>query len=414
MRILHTSDWHLGRSLEGRDRQDEQEKFIDELISIVRDENIRCVLVAGDVFDSVNPPARAEELYYDALERLSEGGIRAVIVAAGNHDSPERLCAVEPLALRYGIILSGKPGETFSPDESGRKDRVHIVEGGAGWCILRIPRCDADMALCTLPFPTESRMNQVFSSLNEGEKDNAARFASCISDYIGRGCECFSDSTVNLFIGHFFVGGSMESESERPIQLGGTHLVPSSLLPGNAHYCALGHLHIPQEVRGSNVPARYSGSPLAYSFSEAGVAKSVICVDISPGRSAVPQEIVLSSGRPLVRWQASGLEEVHRWLDEGKDGNAWIDLEISLSESLSISDLRKLKEKGAGIVNIRPVFQIEEPLPAERRSQLPLDRLFIEFYRKQKKGSEPTEDVIRLFMRLVNDETTDSMEVNCQ
>jgi len=111
MRVLHTSDWHLGRTLEGRQRLPEQEQFIDQLCDIASSEEVDMVFVADDVFDTSNPAAAAEELYFDALERLSDGGSRAVVVIAGNHDSPDRIRATNPLAAKHGISLIGYPGD---------------------------------------------------------------------------------------------------------------------------------------------------------------------------------------------------------------------------------------------------------------------------------------------------------------
>ena len=109
MRILHTSDWHLGRNIEQISRIDEQVEFIDCLCTIADEEKIDLVLVAGDIYDTYNPSAAAEELFYDAIERLNQKGKRPVIVIAGNHDNPERLCASSPLAYKNGIILLGYP-----------------------------------------------------------------------------------------------------------------------------------------------------------------------------------------------------------------------------------------------------------------------------------------------------------------
>ena len=103
MRVLHTSDWHLGRSLEGRSRLAEQEQFIAELVALARGADVQIILVAGDVFDTYNPSAEAERLFFQALEQLSDGGKRAVVAIAGNHDSPERLQSVNPLAAKLGI-----------------------------------------------------------------------------------------------------------------------------------------------------------------------------------------------------------------------------------------------------------------------------------------------------------------------
>ena len=111
MRLLHTADWHLGRSLEGRSRRPEQEQMVDEICALADAEDVHLVIIAGDVFDSANPPAFAEELFYDALDRLSADGKRGVLVIAGNHDNPERLCASAPLAVRQNVVLLGKPAD---------------------------------------------------------------------------------------------------------------------------------------------------------------------------------------------------------------------------------------------------------------------------------------------------------------
>ena len=109
MRILHTSDWHLGRSLENISRIDEQRDFISCLTKIVEEEKIDMILVSGDVYDTNNPSTAAEELFYEAVDKLNGKGKRPVIVIAGNHDNPERLCAASPLAYKNGIILLGYP-----------------------------------------------------------------------------------------------------------------------------------------------------------------------------------------------------------------------------------------------------------------------------------------------------------------
>ena len=111
LRVLHTADWHLGRTLEGRGRLDEQAAVLEEICELAEAEAADLVLIAGDVYDSVNPPAAAEELFYGTLERLSAAGRRAVVAIAGNHDSPDRLCAARSLAGRHGIALVGLPGE---------------------------------------------------------------------------------------------------------------------------------------------------------------------------------------------------------------------------------------------------------------------------------------------------------------
>ncbi|MER2141445.1 MAG: exonuclease subunit SbcD, partial [Priestia megaterium] len=109
MRLLHTADWHLGRTLEGRSRLAEQAQFLDELADIVEEEKVDAILMAGDAFDTVNPPAAAEQLFYESMSRLSNNGKRPIIVIAGNHDNPDRLSAASPLAVHQNITLLGLP-----------------------------------------------------------------------------------------------------------------------------------------------------------------------------------------------------------------------------------------------------------------------------------------------------------------
>lgn len=392
MRILHTADWHLGRTLEGRDRTAEQAAFIDELCSIAREENIDLVLIAGDVFDTVNPPAAAEELYYDALARLTAEG-RPVVVIAGNHDSPDRLAAPRPLARQHGIHLVAYPKET-----------------GLTPLTVHVPRVPYPAVVAALPYPSEARLNEVLTE----EADEVAlqkAYSDRVAHAFERLAQGFRADAVCLAVSHLFVAGGHESDSERPIQVGAASTVFPSALPAAAHYVALGHLHRPQAVHAAPAPTRYSGSPLAYSFSEAGQAKSVVVVEAEPGQKARITEIPLSAGKPLVRWRAPhGLDQVLAWCSEGRDAEAWIDLEIELDAPLTHDQIAKLRSLHKGLVTIRPVLRDEVPhaAAAEGRSQLPADQLFRRFY-LQRRGQEPPEELTRLFVELVTgDDETDA------
>lgn len=383
MRILHTADWHLGRTLEGRSRQGEQEAFVDELCDIVRREAVDLVLIAGDVYDSVNPPSAAEKLFYDALSRLSEGGRRHVAVIAGNHDSPERLAAAEPLASRHGIVLRGLPG-------------VEPLR-------LGIPSTGEEAVLYALPYPSESRLGELLSGEAEEEALRSA-YSKRIGELVRQACGAFRKDAVNLLMSHLYVLGGAESEgSERPIQVGGAYTVEASALCAGADYIALGHLHRPQMIK-APAPVRYSGSPLAYSFSEAGQAKSVTIVDIAPGGTAAIAEIPLSSGRPLAEWTAKGgLAQVYSWLEEGRDARAWIDLTVYMDEALSMDQLQQLRKAREGIIHIRPVYpeMRQEEQEADRR--MPVDELFRRFYSRQTGGAQPEEELVRLFLSMLQD-----------
>ncbi|UVI33603.1 exonuclease SbcCD subunit D [Paenibacillus spongiae] len=390
MRILHTADWHFGRSLEGRSRLEEQAAFVDELAEIVKDEAIDLVLLAGDVYDSVNPPAAAEQLFYEALSRLADGGKRTVAVIAGNHDHPERVAASAPLASRSGIRLVGLP-----------TDEPLIVDAA---------RTGERAVIAALPYPSESRLRELLS-----EETDEAALRSAYSERVGalmnRLGASFRPDTVNLAMSHIYVLGGLETDSERPIQVGGAYTVDPSALRVGAQYVALGHLHRPQRVAGDEL-MRYSGSPLAYSFSEAGQAKSVTVFDAKPGQPVAPQELLLRSGRPLVRWQAKGgLEEVYRWLDEGRDARGWIDLDIWMTETMTLSHIQQLRRMHDGLIHIRPVYpeMVASDEEAGRpRDELPAEELFRRFFAKQTGGAEPDAETVRLFLELIAEEADEA------
>lgn len=384
MRLLHTADWHLGRTLEGRKREDEQAAVMDEICCIADDQKVDAVLMAGDVFDTVNPPASSEALFYETAQRLSLGGKRPLFVIAGNHDSPDRLEASKPLAGRQGIKIIGRP----VPQP----------------LVLPVPRTDEKLVIGCIPFPSESRLNEVLSEMNEEEAIQSA-YNARVAVLFKQHAQFFQRDTVNLLMTHLFVAGGQESASERPIQVGGAYTVFPSSFPRAAQYVAMGHLHRPQTIGHAPSPARYAGSPLAYSFSETGQAKSVTVLDVSPGEKPLLQELPLSAGRRLVRWQADqGVEQVRRWLDEGRDIDAWIDLELTLDEALSMHDIQELRRRNDHFVTIRPIYAKDSSVEETPASRLPIDQLFIRFYKEQTQGAEPGADLIHLFLQMIEEE----------
>ncbi|WP_136606558.1 exonuclease SbcCD subunit D [Paenibacillus dokdonensis] len=383
MRILHTGDWHFGKTLEGRSRLREQEDFVDELVRIANEQQADLIMMAGDVYDSVNPPAAAEQLFYEACARLTENG-RPLVVISGNHDQPERVSSVSPLVARQGITLIGLPvAESITVGTSRTGEIAKIA---------------------ALPYPSESRLNELLSA--EGKEDELRRaYSARVGMLMGKLAREFTPKTVNLAMSHIYVLGGVESDSERPIQVGGAYTVDPSALSVGAQYTALGHLHRPQAVKGDGI-IRYSGSPLAYSFSEAGQAKSVMMLDIAPGGVPLTEEVYLSSGRPLVRWKAKGgLEEVYHWLDEGRDTEAFIDLEVSLTESMSIGEIQRLRKSRDGFVHIRPIYpEMEQAEQQYERSGLPVSELFRRFYQRQSGGAVPEDELVQLFLELVEED----------
>ncbi len=413
MRILHTSDWHLGKSVEKMNRQinrmDEQREFIDYLCKIAEEEKIDIVLVSGDVYDTYNPPSAAEELFYDAVDRLNAGGKRAVVVIAGNHDNPERLCAASPLAYKNGIILLGYPGSDPGIYKINTGN-IKLVNSGAGWLELGMESCGEGAVIITLPYPSEVRLEEILSSEADEELLRKA-YSDKIGSLLGRLRENFRRDTVNLVMSHLFMQGGKESDSERTIQVGGAYTVAPSALPSNAHFVALGHLHRPQPVKDAPCPAYYSGSPLAYSFSESDYSKVLYIIDAKPGKEACVEEIYLSCGKPLRRWHArDGIMQALEWCEAGRDRNAWIDLEVVTDRPISPEEQKELRQLHPGIVNIRPVIKREEmeEISLKNREGRKIDQLFREYY-KHKMGIEISEEVMSVFYDILN-ESMDGMD----
>lgn len=413
MRILHTADWHLGRNLEQISRIEEQKEFIELLVQICEEERIDLVLVAGDIYDTYNPPAAAEELFYEAMERLSGKGERAVVVIAGNHDNPERLCAASPLAYKNGIILLGYPGSDAGEYKTG--GQIRIAASGAGWLELALPHCEHHAVILTLPYPSESRLEELLSQeADEGILQKA--YSDKVGEILAFGSRNFREDTVNLIVAHLFMMGGRESESERTLQVGGALTVDPAVLPAAAHYAALGHLHRPQEVRHASCPVFYSGSPLAYSFSEAEHSKAVYLVEALPGQQAQVKPVYLNCGKPLRRWIAEeGFGQALAWCEEGRDKNAWVDLTIVTDRILTVEEQKKLRSLHPGIINIRPQLK-GDPAVAKysaTREGKKIDELFSEYYRIRM-GANIPDDVMQAFLEIVNeqDEEVDAGETD--
>ena len=387
MKILHTSDWHIGKRLAGRDRLDEQRAALEEIASICDRESVDLVLVAGDVFDTFLPSAEAEDLFYESVKKIA-GEERCVLLISGNHDDNIRLTAATALSEELGIYVYGNAGHI---PKLCLNRRVFPVEAGANHIVFRSG--EEEVFVNVLPYPNEARLKE--------DKNPDEKFLDKMQRWMNAGQSENKRGLPSVFLSHLFIAGGAVSEGEREIDLGGARAVPLSALP-QCDYTALGHLHKRQSFRGNVV---YSGSILQYAFDEAGAKKSVVLFDL--GREGVQNErrIELTTGKQLVRLQADGVAAAAELVKNYPD--CYIELTVFLKEPLLSSQVRELREANAGIVLILPqVSQEGQVAEAVSLKQLSDSELFKTFYRK-KFAQEPSDELTELFLSLTEgcDET---------
>jgi len=405
MRILHTSDWHLGKTLEGFSRLEEQVLFIEELIEKIEENNIDLVIIAGDVYDNGNPPARAENLFYNALKRISGGGKRAVLVIAGNHDNPERLVAASPLAYEHGVIMLGTPKSCALTGQFGN---FKIVEAGEGFVEIEINKESA--VIITLPYPSEKRLNEILSEELE-ETERRKSYSERVGEIFNKLSERYREDTINLAVSHIFVAGGESSDSERPIQLGGSLTVDAQVLPKKAQYIALGHLHRPQRVYGADVDAYYAGSPLQYSKSEINYSKCGYIVDLRAGEKAQIQQLFFKNHKPIEIWKCQSVEAAVEKCRENSEKNVWVYMEIKTDRFITQENIKLMKELKKDIIEILPIIdgQDEIAFDYEALSEKSMSDMFKEFYLKERKV-EPSSELMDLFLRIAQEEEGDASE----
>lgn len=396
MRFIHTSDLHIGKNLEGHSRLEEQEKFCNDFIQIVEENDIDMVIIAGDVYDTSNPPAGAETLFYKTVCKLAKGGKRCVLVIAGNHDNPERLSAVTPLASEQGIIILGYP---LSKAVERKYEGFEIVEAKEGCLKLNINGEKA--TIITLSYPSEKRLNDVIKDA-ESDEELQRSYSSKVGEIFRKLEENFEDDSINIAVSHLYVAGGDPSDSERQIQLGGSLTVDKQDLPQRAQYIALGHLHKPQKAS-ERLNVYYSGSPLQYSKKERIYAKGANIVDIKAGEKPEIKPIYFNNYKPIEVFKCNGIEEALQVCEENKDRDIWSYFEIKTDEVISQSNIKKMKEYLKDIVEIKPIITSDYEYEEVDIKEKSMGQLFSEFYKFREK-CEPRGEIMDLFLNLVSKE----------
>ena len=404
MRIIHTADWHLGKNLEGMSRLEEQAEFLEDFIRIVEDNRADLVIIAGDVYDSFTPSAKAEILFYNTLKRLSKDGERLILVIAGNHDSPDRLVAAWPLAQPHGIIMLGTPKSTVPIGTYGRHEVIKSEPG-----IVEVMIGEEKAVIAAIAFPSEKRLNEVLYLGTDEDEEKLESYEARMIQLFTELEKHYRDDTINLLVSHIFVMGSEESGSERSIQLGGSYLINSSIFPKKAQYIALGHVHKPQIVPGTGGKARYSGSPIHYNKTEINFTKSVERIDVVAGQEAVIERIALPVYKPIEVWKCENYSEALAKCEEKKGESSWVSSEIKTDEYIREDQIKELKLLKKDILSIRPITSEDikrEEMINDHRTQS-FEELFQAFYIKQNKV-EPSEETKQTIYKLYYGEDYDN------
>src|SRR5262245_43064860 len=322
MEILHTSDWHVGKVLKGRDRHDEHVAVLGNLVRVARDENVDLVLVAGDLFETAAPTARSQGLVMRTLLALGEDG-REVVVIAGNHDNQSLIDAVyRPVLGAIGLRVLGLPRQ---PDAGGTT-RLRTRDG-------------AEVMVAALPFLSHRYAVRAAEVMFHEFAEHALDYSGRVAQIVRVLTKEFTADTVNIVMAHGTLLGGRRGGGERDVQTSLDYELPASMFPVSAHYVALGHLHRQQEIPGP-CPIFYAGSPLAVDFGEEANEPAVLIVTASPGVRADARSVPVAGGRRL-RTLRGTIDQV---IAEGeREGDAYLRVVLAEPGRAGLGDLVREK-----------------------------------------------------------------------
>jgi exonuclease SbcD len=375
MRLLHTSDWHVGKPF-AVSRLVEQEAVLAEISQIAAGNRVDCVLVSGDVFDSRAPSAEAEKIVFSFFADLVTKGIAAVIIG-GNHDHPKRLGALRQLLDPLRILIRPEPA---------RADDGGVIQFAAGGEVARI---------ATLPFVSERQIVDACAIMGPEEQwygeyaENVCAMMSLLS-------RSFSADTINIMMAHLFAFGAETSGSEWAFHTALPYAISPARFPTTAQYVALGHLHRPQEIVTSPVPCHYAGAPLQLDFGEQGQRKRVILLDAKAGRPIHVESISLSAGKNL-RDLEGRIDEIEAKANEFVDDYLRVTV-ITDGPVPRLAERVRACLPNAIYVRTKSSMVSETLPPGPRAQGKPLE-LFQDFCRRQHGGEAPP-DLLRVFSEL--------------
>lgn len=330
MKLLHTSDWHLGRSLYGKKRDEEHRKFLQWLLQTIKEQKIEVVVIAGDVFDTTTPSHQAQALYYDFLCQVTQTHCRHVVVVAGNHDSPSFINAPQALLAALNVYVIGQSSGCVEDE------------------VLQLKNAQNEVALivCAVPYLRDRDIRE--AQVNESVEEKAKSMLQGIQHHYERIAAYAEHLNQQLpspvpviATGHLFAAGGtlLADDGVRDLYVGSLAHVSASVFPTTFNYVALGHLHVPQKVA-KLAHIRYCGSPIPIGFGEATQQKMVCIIEFEADHQPIITEWPIPCFQKLARIRGNW-DEIEEGLCNLKNKKAKVWVEISYSGTELITDLRE-------------------------------------------------------------------------
>ncbi len=315
MRVLHTSDWHVGKTVRGRRRTDEHRAVLAEIAGVAADREVDLVVVAGDLYETATPTAESVELVYRAL--LDLAAVAEVVVVTGNHDHPGMLRAVAPLLELGRVHLLA--------------DAVRPEEGG----VRTVMTASGELDVAMLPFVSRRGLVRADAVMAAAAHENVLAYAEGMARMIAMLSEACRSDRPSLLVAHAFVVGALTGGGERSAFVGDEYAVTANAFPSTLSYVALGHLHRAQKVPGP-APLHYCGSPLQLDFGETVGSQQVNVVELTPGVPAKVDAVPLRSGRPMLTVTGTLAELVEQAPEI--DPEVWLRARVNESARAGLAD----------------------------------------------------------------------------
>jgi exonuclease SbcD len=401
MRIIHTSDWHLGQHFMGKSREGEHRAFLGWLLTLIVSSRADCLVVAGDIFDTGTPPSYARTLYNDFIVSLQKTGCTMTVILGGNHDSAATLNEAKELLACLNTRVVGNITTTFTDHVLVLNDR----RGNPGAILCSVPYIRPRDLVASLAGQSGQDKKQALIEAISGFYNGVFDAASALKN------EIMANKPLPIIAtGHLTIVGGKTSESVRDIYIGSLDAFPAAKFPP-ADYIALGHLHRGQRIKGAD-HIRYSGSPIPLSFDEAKQPKQVLLVDFEQGGLKAIEEVEIPCFRTLVciKGDLAAIEEnINKLPDPAGGRTLWLEVEVAMDDYLTDLSNRiqlMIEDKPIELLRIRRKRKgVESILPAaskEKLEELKPHEVFLRRLVAEEMDDSQKDQLMGLFKEILN------------